>query len=327
MRALRLTQPGQIDLIELDEPGSPVEGETLVRVLRTGICGTDLHAYQGRQPFFTYPRILGHELAVEVLRPSGDLREGDVCCVEPFFNCGKCQACARGKTNCCESLKVYGVHIDGGMRERALIPTHKLHKTKGLAPEQLAAIEPLCIGSHAFWRAGLEKPESVLVIGGGPIGLAVIAAARAEGFEPVLMEVSPVRTRIARERLHLNVVSSPDQLAERPRAIFDCTGNPKSMMATFEMLAHGGQIVFVGLFLGDVVFYNPNFHARETTLKSSRNATAADFKRVISYLERGIVDVRPWFAGVTAPADVAASYATWLDPEAGIIKPMISWEV
>jgi threonine dehydrogenase-like Zn-dependent dehydrogenase len=140
------------------------------------------------------------------------------------------------------------------------------------------------------------------------------------------MEMSPVRSKFARERMNLRVISSKEDLGGRPRAIFDCTGNPKSMIATFEMLAHGGQIIFVGLFLGDIVFYNPNFHAREITLKSSRNATAADFKRVISYLEQGIVDVRLWFNGVTAPGDVAASYARWLDPEEGIIKPMINWE-
>jgi D-arabinose 1-dehydrogenase-like Zn-dependent alcohol dehydrogenase len=125
----------------------------LVRVLRTGICGTDLHAYRGKQPFFTYPRILGHELGVEVIAlgagTEAAVAPGDVCCVEPFLNCGKCPACRRGKTNCCESLKTLGVHTDGAMQERYVLPAHKLHKSPGLRPEQLATVEPLCIGSHA----------------------------------------------------------------------------------------------------------------------------------------------------------------------------------
>src|SRR5918998_1150591 len=117
MKTITLDQPGRFTLSETTAPDRAPDGEALVRVRRVGICGTDLHAYKGRQPFFSYPRILGHELGVEILEVGENgrgLRAGDRCAVEPYLNCGACIACRRGKPNCCANLKVLGVHTDGG---------------------------------------------------------------------------------------------------------------------------------------------------------------------------------------------------------------------
>src|SRR5205085_8393314 len=136
MKAITLNQPGQLSLVET--PGVDdrlTVTEARVRVCRVGICGTDLHAFKGEQPFFTYPRVLGHELAVEVIRVGeqvGELRAGDRCAVEPYFNCGQCIACRKGKMNCCERIQVLGVHTDGGMREMMTVPADKLHRSAAL---------------------------------------------------------------------------------------------------------------------------------------------------------------------------------------------------
>ncbi len=341
MKALRLLEPGKFEFFQAPEPPTPQAGEALVRVLRTGICGTDLHAYRGKQPFFTYPRILGHELGVEVLALGTGTKDagvapGDVCCVEPFLNCGKCPACRRGKTNCCESLKTLGVHIDGAMQERYVLPAHKLHKpASALRPEQLATVEPLCIGSHAVWRAQPEPGDSLLVIGAGPIGLAVVEAARALGIDAVMMEVSASRLAFCGQQVKLRTVDArrdaKEQLrallgGELPRVVVDCTGNKQSMESCFELVAHGGKVVFVGIHLGDLSFYNPNYHAREITLMSSRNATAEDFRRVLDNLATSKSSSDYWLAGSTAPEDVPAEFPKWLDVEAGLIKPVINWE-
>src|SRR5437016_1168272 len=146
MKTLTLNEPGNFAFSETPEPVDLPPGHALVRVRRVGICGTDWHAYHGRQPFFTYPRILGHELGIEVERvndASSSLRPGDRCSVEPYLNCGRCIACRRGKGNCCVDLKVLGVHIDGGMRERIVVPTNKLHRSNSLSLEQLALVETL----------------------------------------------------------------------------------------------------------------------------------------------------------------------------------------
>src|ERR1043165_2258751 len=176
MKTITLQNPGKFVLHDTPAPETLAPGEALVRVRRVGVCGTDLHAYRGRQPFFTYPRILGHELGVEVLSISGndEIKPGDLCCVEPYLNCGKCIACRRGRTNCCATLKTLGVHTDGGMREIIRVPANKLHKSAKVTLDQLAHVETLGIGAHAVDRARLESGEWVLLIGAGPIGLSVL---------------------------------------------------------------------------------------------------------------------------------------------------------
>ena len=135
MKTIILQQPGHFAFSTTPEPEALPPGEALVRVHRVGICGTDMHAYSGRQPFFSYPRILGHELGVEIVEigeNEAGLQAGDRCAVEPYLNCRQCIACRRGKTNCCVDLKVLGVHTDGGMREYITVPVEKLHRSDRL---------------------------------------------------------------------------------------------------------------------------------------------------------------------------------------------------
>lgn len=338
MKTLTLEEPGKLTLgstTELDATLQP--GEALVKVHRIGVCGTDIHAFNGKQPFFSYPRILGHELGVEVLAVAPDVTNiapGDRCAVEPYLNCGKCIACRRGKGNCCTSLKVLGVHTDGGHRERIVVPAAKLHSSKKLTLEQLALVETLGIGAHAVDRAQIEAGETALVIGTGPIGLAVIQFAQAAGARVIAMDVNDARLAFCRDTLgvaHTVNATAPDVVAELetltngdlPTAVFDATGNPRSMMASFNYPAHGGRLVFVGLFQGDVTFNDPNFHKRELTLMGSRNARSSDFPRIIELIETGKVDTTPWITH-RAPFDaVPEEFPKWVKPETGVLKAII----
>src|SRR3954464_6807690 len=180
MKALLLEAPHQWKRIDIDAPPKPAPAEALVRVHRVGICGTDISGYLGKMPFFSYPRIPGHELGVEVLSVGegvSNVKSGDKCLVEPYMNCGNCHACRKGASNCCANLKVLGVMTDGGLRDRFLLPAHKLHPSAKLSFEQLALVETLAIGCHAVNRSGLTSGENCLVIGAGPIGLASIVFA------------------------------------------------------------------------------------------------------------------------------------------------------
>ncbi|HET6567655.1 MAG TPA: zinc-binding alcohol dehydrogenase family protein [Rhodothermales bacterium] len=335
MQTLILREPHRFELVDTPEPEAIRPGEALVRVHRVGVCGTDLHAYEGRQPFFRYPRVLGHELGVEVVSVEPNdrgIRVGDRCAVEPYLNCGSCRACRRGKTNCCEKLEVLGVHTDGGMRAYLTVPLHKLHRSETLSYEQLALVEMLCIGAHAVRRAGVEPGESVLVVGAGPIGLSVAAFARAAGADVMVMERSEQRLRFCREHLGIGntILASQDSMSEvkraggdLPGAVFDATGNAASMQGAFDLTAHGGTLVFVGLVQGDVTFHDPDFHRREMMLLSSRNATGEDFSTVIGGLESGQVDVEPWISATVPLTDAPAAFPTWLDPANGVIKAVL----
>jgi 2-desacetyl-2-hydroxyethyl bacteriochlorophyllide A dehydrogenase len=312
-------------------------GEARIRIHRIGVCGTDIHAFGGRQPFFSYPRILGHELGVEVLGVGPDvtnLRPGDRCSVEPYLNCGQCIACRRNKPNCCTQLKVLGVHQDGGMREEIVVPARKLHPSAQLSYDQLALVETLGIGCHAVQRAGLEAGEFVLVIGAGPIGLAVTQFAIEGGAKVILMDISESRIDFCRKQLGVqHTINSAkekplDALREitsgdLPTAVFDATGNPLSMKAAFDYPAAGGRIVFVGLFPGEVAFDDPNFHRREMTLMGSRNAHPADFSRIIRLIEEGRINTTPWITHRAAFANVVEQFPQWTQPATGVIKAMI----
>jgi 2-desacetyl-2-hydroxyethyl bacteriochlorophyllide A dehydrogenase len=338
MNALRLEEPGRFALISTDEPPTSLgPDEALVRVRRIGVCGTDIHAFKGNQPFFSYPRILGHELGVEVIavgRSSNHVRPGDCCAVEPYLNCGDCIACRRGKSNCCVSLQVLGVHIDGGMREAFIVPSRKLHPSTHLTLDQLALIETLGIGCHATDRAGVEAGEFALVIGAGPIGLTVTQFAMEAGARVIALDINPERLEFCRAQLgaHYLINAAVDDPLEAlkqitsgdlPTVVFDATGNPKSMMGAFEYPANGGRLVFVGLFPGDVTFNDPNFHRRELTVLSSRNARSEDFTRIIRLVENGRIDTAPWITHRASFGGAVTEFSHWTKPETGVIKAMI----
>lgn len=336
MKTIVLEQPEALKLADQPPPGRPGPGEVVVRVHRVGICGTDLHAFKGRQPFFSYPRILGHELGVEVIEvgPGVEgIRPGERCAVNPYLNCGVCPACRRGKPNCCEKLRVLGVHIDGGMREALIVPAAHLHRSARLGFEELALAEMLCIGAHAVARAALTPGQNVLVIGAGPIGLSTIQFAKKAGANVLLMEISPERAAFCREQLGIMHVLPPGAEAvgqmrdlldgDLPTAVFDATGNLASMTSAFQYMANGGCLIYVGLVQADITFHAPEFHRRETTLMGSRNATNADFRRVIAGLESGAINIRPWITHRASPEALIEAMPAWTSPGNGVIKGML----
>ena len=339
MLSIVLDEPGHFRLAEMAAPATPGPGEALVRVARVGICGTDLHAFRGRQPFFSYPRILGHELGVEIIElgpetSNSGLQVGDRCAVEPYLNCGLCLACRRGKTNCCEKLQVLGVHMDGGMVEWLVVPAAKLHRST-LPLEQLALVEMLCIGAHAARRAQLTPEEQVVVVGAGPIGLATAQFAKLSGAAVAVMEISPKRRDFCRQHLGIETLIDPGDHAveamraalggDLPTVVFDATGNANSMAAAFHYVANSGKLVYVGLVQGDITFHDPEFHRREMTLLASRNATGEDFQQVISALESGAVNIAPWITHRSGPDSFIQQFPTWLEPESGVVKAMLEF--
>lgn len=335
MRAVVLAEPGRFDSISLHEANLPGPGEALVAVRRVGVCGTDLHAFHGRQPYFDYPRILGHELGVEVLEVGAgvsDIRSGDRCAVRPYLECGRCDTCRRGVPNCCPEVAVLGAHIDGGMRERLVVPADHLHRSDGLSFDQLALAETLSIGGHAVARGSPAPADRVLVVGAGPIGLSVTAFLRAAGLEPVLCDLNADRRAFATAWASVPVLTSDEHLGatarqafggELPTLVFDATGNAGSMTASFSLVAHGGRLVFVGLVQGPISFLDPDLHRRETTLLASRNATAVDFDRTIAMLESGSIDIGPWLTDRCTLEDVPVAFPGWAGGETTTIKAIV----
>ena len=338
MKAVICDKPGSLTL-ETQQTPDHTPGSALLRMTRLGVCGTDLHAFAGRQPFFSYPRILGHEIAAEVVAVGDNeegLKAGDQVAVVPYIACGSCIACRNGRTNCCVNMNVLGVHSDGGMREYLSVPTSQLAKHDGLALDQLALCECLAIGAHAVRRAQIRPGEAVLVIGAGPIGLGVMQFAKLAGGSVLAMDISGERLDFAASQLELagTIEAGRERVKEHieaatggdfPTLIFDATGNARSMMDAFHYLAHGGRYVLVGLVNADICFPDPEFHKRETTLLSSRNATIDDFRWVMESMASGKVAVAPLVSHRCSLAETVETFPRWTRPEAGVIKAVIEF--
>lgn len=336
MKALLLKTPGQFERIEIDEPAAPGPGEAVVRVHRVGICGTDLSGYLGKMPFFSYPRIPGHELGVEVVAVGAgvtNVKPGDRCSVEPYMNCGNCHACRKGATNCCANLKVLGVMTDGGLRDRFTVPARKLHPSTKLSYEQLALVETLAIGCHAVNRSALAAGENCLVIGAGPIGLASIVFAKLTGAKIIALDVNAQRLQFCKDKMGVDeTIVLSDKVVDDlrrvtdgnlPDVVIDATGHNGSMSNAFGYIAPTGRLVYVGITTKEVTFNHPIFHRPEGTLLCSRNALPGDFTRIINLIETGKIDTTPWVTHRTSFEQMPSVFESYTKPETGVIKAVV----
>lgn len=340
MKAIQLEKPQSFRPLEIPLPPPPGPGEALLRIHRVGICGTDYGGFLGKMPFYSYPRIPGHELGVEVLAVGEgvtDVRPGDRCAVEPYMNCQRCYSCRRGLTNCCESNQTLGVMCDGGLCEQMLLPARKLHVSTRLSFDQLALVETLAIGCHAVDRGGVKRGDNVLVIGAGPIGLSAIEFVKVAGATCIVLDVNPARLAFCRERLGVphTILASKDgpswqQLAELTNGqladvVIDATGNHRSMSEALNACAFGGRLVYVGIAQQELAFPQaPALHRRELTILGSRNAHSRDFARIIQLIEDGVIDTRPWITHRSDFAGMIPSFPDWLKPESGVIKAIVA---
>lgn len=336
MHALSLTAARQFEFIQQDEPVSPSAGDALVRVHAVGVCGTDVSGYLGKMPFIQFPRILGHELGVEVAATGEgvtNVQVGDRCSVEPYLNCGDCPPCRAGRTNCCETLQVLGVHCDGGLRSFIKVPARKLHPANDLTHDQLALVETLAIGCHAVNRGAPQPHETVLVLGAGPIGLSVIEFVRLTGATLQVVEPNPTRRAFLEENYGIDQGQiherlEPDTIISATGGrgadvIFDATGHPGSMSRCFEHSAFGGRVVYVGITSEPVALPDPLFHRRELTLLATRNAVSADFVRILGLIRDGLIRTTPWITHRAPFLEVPEHFETWLKPDSGVVKAVI----
>jgi len=307
-------------------------------VHRVGICGTDISGYLGKMPFFSYPRIPGHELGVEVVEVGPGvtgLKSGDFCSVEPYMNCQDCPACRRGGINCCENLQVLGVHTDGGLRPRFLVPARKLHPSRSLALEQLALVETLAIGCHAVARGNPQAGDTALVIGAGPIGLSALEFVRLSGATSIVLDLNEQRLDFCKTTMgvdHTVVARGDGSELERlkeltdgalPTLVIDATGSARSMSNALNYVAHTGKLVYVGITTDELKFPHPLMHRREMTLLASRNAMPEDFDRIIEHIEQGRIDTQPWITHRTPFEAMIDNFPSYTKPETGVIKAIV----
>ncbi|TDD98050.1 zinc-binding alcohol dehydrogenase family protein [Flavobacterium cellulosilyticum] len=334
MKYIVCEKPHEFILKEKPMP-SRKKGEVLLKIRKIGVCGTDIHAFGGTQPYFEYPRILGHELAAEYIEGEAEgYKPGDKVTFIPYFHCGECVACRNGLTNCCAKIKVFGVHIDGGMAEYITIPEQYLLHGQGLDYDQLALVEPLAIAAHGVRRAAVNANDTVLVMGAGPIGVGLMQFAKIAGAKVIALDINEYRLNFCKTELNVDATINPtlEDVTSRlieitngdmPTVVIDATGNRNVMNSAFNYIAHGGRFVLVGLQKGELSFSHPDFHKRESTLMSSRNATIDDFTYVIDCLKKGKIDPKKYITHRAKFSEMINEFEKWIDPKNNVIKALI----
>lgn len=334
MKTLVCIEPGKFEYQLIDKPIATIS-KVLLKIRRIGICGTDLHAFEGTQPYFTYPKILGHELAGEIVE--GDLpagfHVGDQVTFIPYFPCGHCVACRNNQPNCCVNIQGCGVHIHGGMVEYLNVPSYSLIKGHGIPLDHLALVEPMAIGAHAVKRANIKPGEFVLVIGAGPIGLGIMELALISGGRVIAMDINQNRLNFCRDILNveytINAMENPREVihsitgGDWARVVIDATGSARAIQEGFQYMAHGSRYVLVGLQKGDISFNHPEFHKRESILMSSRNALKEDFEWITALMRQGKLQTAKYITHRVGFDNLKDEFHSWLDPSNGVIKAMV----
>lgn len=331
VNVLVCAEPGRL---RLEQRPAPRRGpdQALVRPRRVGICGTDYHIFEGTHPFIEYPRVMGHELAVEVVEvPDGsDFTPGEVCVVNPYVACGRCTACLAGKPNCCVRLSVLGVHEDGGMTGLLSLPAGNLIRAPGLTADQCATVEFLAIGAHAVRRGAVKGRDRVLVVGAGPIGLGAALFARLSGADVLLFDHDAARCGTAGSIAGVSALpagSDPAAVAgEGFDVVFDATGSARAMEKGFDFVAHGGSYVFVSVVSDPITFMDPEFHRKEMTLLASRNATSEDFERVLAAIREGEVAAERLVTHRTRLADAVRDIPRWASDRSALVKALVEFD-
>ena len=336
-----MTKPGEFVFEDRPMP-VPKNDEVLFKVLQVGVCGTDLHAFEGTQPLFTYPRVVGHELAVQVAQipasaksAAGELKEGDIVSILPYLRCGNCIACRNGKPNCCTTLKCLGVPVDGGMQEYISLPAFHAVPAGKVRPEDIALVECFAIGFHGVRRGNPKQGGNALVVGAGPIGIGVIHGLKERGATVIVMDINDKRLAYAKDiagadHAFNSLNTDPEKTiaditgGEFCPLVIDATGNLGQMMKAFDYACAGGTIVYVGLVRADITFNDPLFHVKELTLMGSRNATKEDFANVIAGIESGRVNTSGFVTHTASLDEAPAQFPLWIKPQTGCIKAVVS---
>lgn len=327
-----MTAPGQV--IVQDTP-MPVRkpGETLLRLLYGGICGSDLGSYRGTNFYISYPRTIGHEFSAEVVETdSSDLHPGQLVTCNPYFNCGVCYSCRRGFVNCCVNNQTMGVQREGAFAEYITVPTERVYSGEGIAPQELALIEPFCISHHGVSRAAVQPGERVLVMGAGAIGLLAAATAKLQGAHVYIADIAPEKLRFVEQHFPIDgciLNSSEEALAEATASItggdgFDVTieaaGAHQSFLGCVSSAAPMGRMVQIGVSKRPAEFNFTLLQKKELNVFGSRAATKADFIRTMQYVREGRVDLKALISCTYPAAEAPAAFACLHENAGSIVK-------
>ena len=294
-----MEKPWNIEISDVQMP-KPKEGEALLRVKSAGICGSDIGAFRGTNGLVSYPRIIGHEIAGEVIsipeNNKNGIKPGDRVIVDPYLYCGHCYPCSIGRTNCCVDLKVLGVHVDGGH------PADMLLKVPDDMPWDIIPLaEPLTIALHGIHRLNLKAGEHIAINGAGPIGLLAAMVALHYGAEPIMIDLVKERLDFAkslgvRYTINLREENLVEKVSEytngrMAECVMEASGANSAIRATLDIVSHAGRIALTGWPKQETPIPTDMITRKEVDVRGARTS-AGEFPEAIDLIYHQKVDAR-----------------------------------
>ena len=332
MKRIVLTEPGHIEVQETEMPKRR-EGETLLRLLYGGICGSDLGSYRGANFYITYPRTIGHEFSAVVVETDGaSLRPGQLVTCNPYFNCGTCYSCLRGFVNCCVNNQTMGVQREGAFADYITVPTERVYDGEGIDPRELALVEPFCISHHGVSRANIVPGERVLVMGAGAIGILAAVTAKLQGAKVYIADVAPEKLAFVRDHFPVDgcllnegggsIAAAAEEITQGDG--FDVTveaaGVPASFCACVDASAPRGRMVQIGVSKKPADFNFTLLQKKELCVMGSRAATRGDFAQTMQYVREGRVDLSSLITRTFPAAQAPEAFACLHEHAGSIVK-------
>ena len=337
MKGLIISKPGEIEVVELDMP-DPGHGEVLLKIKYVGFCGSDLGTYLGRNPMVQYPRIPGHEISAEIIGQGPgvpqDITTGTPVTVVPYTSCGKCPSCRRGREHACRYNQTLGVQRDGAMREYMTVPWQKILQAASLIDRELAMVEPLTVGFHAIGRAGVTRSDTVMVMGCGMIGAGAIAGATDRGATVIAVDIDDHKLVMAKKMGARFLINSKESdlhhlLVELtggdgPDVVVEAAGSPATYRTAVDEVAFTGRVVCIGYSGEEVSFATRLFVQKEMDILGSRNATAEDFRNVVTYMGKGHFPAASLVSHEVNLAGAGQALQQWADDPGKVMKILLN---
>jgi L-gulonate 5-dehydrogenase len=331
--------PGKLKIADRDVPKVTNPDDVLIKVKRVGICGSDIHIYHGKNPFATYPRVWGHEFVGEVVETGSavnGVQTGAHVVVEPIISCGKCYACRQGRGNICETLKVMGVHIDGGCQEYIVVPAANVHVLPApLSWDEAVLIEPFTIGAQACYRGNVLPGDFVLVMGAGTIGLTALQMAKLAGATVIVTDLVPEKLAYAKSRgADFTINAKEEDLFARVREItggmganvtIDAVCIKTSFEQAVEITSAAGRVVELSFNEIKSEIAPVNIIKKELTICGSRLQTKR-FPVVIDYLKQGKIPLEGFITKIYPVADMVEAFDYVDKNNASVRKVVISFD-
>ena len=339
MKAIQITHSQELNVIEMDMPQAPSQGEVLLKLQYVGFCGSDINTFMGRNTMALNPVIPGHEVGA-VIEAVGagvpeNLKPGMVVTCNPYTNCGKCASCRNQRVNACEHNETLGVQRNGAMKEYIVLPWEKIIPAGSLTPKVTALVEPMSVGFHAVSRAQVTDIDMVMVIGCGMVGMGAIVRAVTRGATVIAADLDDEKLDLAKQMgaayaINTKTEDVHQRLADitggfGPDVIIEAVGNPFTYQMAVNEVAFTGRVACIGYAKSDVTFQTKLFVQKELDIRGSRNATPMDFLAVIRYLERGTAPIDQLITKVIKPEEALETMQWWSENPGKVFRILVKF--